>query len=277
MAPYAADVPTPVPVEIHWLGHATVQIELGGVRVLTDPALTPRLAHLRRHHLVDPATIEAPDVLLISHVHLDHLHLPSLASFDRDTEVIVPAGAAPLVRRAGFRNVHETRAGQTRQIAALAIETVPAVHPRRRGPHSRVAADPVGYVLRADGMGVYFPGDTDLFDEMGTWAPLDVALLPIWGWGPSLGEGHLDPTSAVRATELIQPRLVVPIHWGTYSPVAVRRPRWLDTPADRFRSELDAAGGGNVLRLLRPGESLTLPAPAAMPEVTPDAFDEGRR
>ena len=277
MPPYAAHVTSPGPVAIRWLGHATVQIELAGVRVLTDPALTPRLAHLKRHHTVDPASIQAPDVILISHVHLDHLHLPSLARFGRDTAVIVPAGAGPLVRRQGFRNIHETRAGQTRELDALTIETVPAVHPRRRGPHSRVAADPVGYLLRAGGTSVYFPGDTELFDAMGTWSPIDLALLPIGGWGRSVGDGHLDPTSAVRATELIQPRFVVPIHWGTYSPVGVRRPRWLDTPAERFGSELDAAGHGDVLHLLRPGESLALPAPTAGSEATSNVLEDVRQ
>ncbi len=87
---------------------------------------------------------------------------------------------------------------------------------------------------------------------------IDVALFPIGGWGPTVGEGHLDPTSAVRATELVQPRLVVPIHWGTYSPVRVRRgaPDWLDDPVHRFRSELAAVGGEQRLRVLEPGGGL---------------------
>jgi L-ascorbate metabolism protein UlaG (beta-lactamase superfamily) len=248
------------PVGLRWLGHASVEIDLAGVRVLTDPALTPRLAHLRRHHRVDTGSIERPDVILISHVHADHLHLPSLRLFERDVPIVVPAGAAGLVRRAGFRDVRETRAGSTLGVGALTIETVPAVHPGRRGPHSRVRADAVGYVLRAGGAAVYFPGDTDLFDEMGSWAPIDVALLPIGGWGRSVGEGHLDPVRAVAAAELVQPRLVVPVHWGTYSPIGLRRPAWLDEPARRFESELEVAGAGELLHLLEPGEAVLLDA-----------------
>lgn len=246
-------------LSIRWLGHACVQVEMAGIRVLTDPALTRRLAHLRRHHAVDRTTIDDPDVILISHVHLDHLHLPSLATFDRDVLVLVPAGAGRLLRRGGFRNVDETRAGKTRDVGALTIETVPAVHSSRRGPHSRVVADAVGYVLRSANEAVYFPGDTDLFDEMGTWGPIDVALLPIGGWGRTLGDGHLNPTTAVRATELLRPDVVVPVHWGTYSPVGLRTPPWLGEPAERFRAELTAAGAGHVLRLLAPGEGLILP------------------
>jgi L-ascorbate metabolism protein UlaG (beta-lactamase superfamily) len=240
-----------------------VQLEIGGVRVLTDPALAGRLAHLKRHHVVDASAIEPPDVILISHVHLDHLHLPSLRRFDRDVAPIAPAGAGGLLRRKGFRNVTETRAGATTSVGRLTIETVPAVHPRGRLPHGRVSADPVGYVLRAEGTAAYFPGDTGPFDEMATWAPIDLALLPIWGWGPSLGEGHLDPSTARDAVQRLQPRLVVPIHWGTYSPVGLWRPRWLETPADRFRAELAADGLDGLLRVLAPGDDLVVASGAA--------------
>src|SRR6478752_6064674 len=192
-ATYAAHMTSDQPARVRWLGHASVMIELAGTRVLTDPALTPRLAHLRRHHLVDVATLERPDLVLISHVHLDHLHIPSLRLFDADVAMIVPAGAAAFLRRKGFSHVSETRAGDTTTFGPLTIETVPAVHPSGRGPHSRVTADAVGYVVRAGDTGVYFAGDTDLFEAMGTFGPVDVALVPIWGWGRTIGEGHLDP------------------------------------------------------------------------------------
>ena len=105
---------------------------------------------------------------------------------------------------------------------------------------------------------MYFAGDTDLFDAMTEFSDVDVALLPIGGWGRSLGPGHLDPQRAARATDLIVPRLVVPIHWGTYSPIGVRgrRPSWLHRPAEQFAVAMDEAGHGSRLRLLEPGERL---------------------
>lgn len=187
---------------VSWLGHASVIVEMGGVRVVTDPALTHRLAHLRRHHRVDPEALGVPDVVLISHVHMDHLHIPSLRMLGRDVLVIVPRGAGAFLRRRGFRQVRETSAGSTTQIEGLTIETVPAVHSGQRGPHSRISVDAVGYVLRSAEGSVYFPGDTDLFPQMTELADIDIALFPIGGWGPTVGEGHLDPTRAVRATEL---------------------------------------------------------------------------
>jgi L-ascorbate metabolism protein UlaG (beta-lactamase superfamily) len=89
---------------------------------------------------------------------------------------------------------------------------------------------------------------------------IDVALLPIWGWGPTIGAGHLDPSRAAQAAGLITPRVVVPIHWGTYAPENGRRrlPRWLHDPADRFVDALDEVGGERRLEMLDPGGRLEL-------------------
>ena len=73
---------------------------------------------------------------------------------------------------------------------------------------------------------MYFAGDTDLFDGMADLAPeLDLALIPIWGWGPTIGEGHLDPVRAAEALALLRPRIAVPIHWGTLRPVLPQHAR----------------------------------------------------
>jgi L-ascorbate metabolism protein UlaG (beta-lactamase superfamily) len=132
-----------------------------------------------------------------------------------------------------------------------------------------MSAAAVGYVLTSSRRSVYFAGDTDLFDGMGDLPPVDVALLPIGGWGPTLGPGHLDPAQAARATDLIRPELVVPIHWGTYSRITPRRrpPTWLDRPAEQFAAALAEIGQADRLRLLGPGGRLihgeALPATAA--------------
>ena len=255
-------------MEIRWLGHATALVELGGVRFLTDPALTTRLAHLRRHYAVDREDIRDVDVVLISHVHMDHLHVPSLRLLG-DVDLVVPAGAGRLLKRHEFRTVTETTVGDRLTFGAVSVETVPAVHSPGRGPHSRINAAAVGYVLRSPHRSVYFAGDTDLFDAMADLQSIDVALLPIAGWGRSLGTGHLDPERAARATELIRPQLVIPIHWGTYSPLRLpgHQPRWLGAPAERFASAMADAGQLDHLRVLQPGGRLEggLAVPAATP------------
>jgi len=251
------------PGAITWIGHASVLIELSGVRVLTDPALTPRLAHLRRHHPIDLDAVGELDAVVISHVHADHLHLPSLRLLGHNVALIVPRGAGEFVRRQGFRDVREVGVGETVKIGEVSLTAVPAVHDARRGPHSRVAATPLGYILRGQ-YAVYFAGDTDLSPAM-SHIRADVALLPIWGWGRTLGPGHLDPVTAVRAMELVRPRIVVPIHWGTFSPMSVRaEPAWLRRPLRQFAAELARTGAADRLRALAPGDSLVLdrqPAP----------------
>ncbi len=105
---------------------------------------------------------------------------------------------------------------------------------------------------------MYFAGDTDLFTRMRDLGAIDLALLPIWAWGPTLGERHLDPDRAATATEWIDPGVVVPIHWGTYSPVRARpgSPAWLDHPLAAFRTALAERDLADRLRSVAPGGSV---------------------
>jgi L-ascorbate metabolism protein UlaG (beta-lactamase superfamily) len=135
---------------------------------------------------------------------------------------------------------------------------VPAVHDRRRRPYAGgPAADAVGFVLDAR---VYFAGDTDLFDGMSELRPLDLALLPVWGWGPSLGSGHLDPAGAARALTLLRPRGAVPIHWGTFYPLGLSRLRpapLSDPPLEFARLAAELSPEVDV-RVLDPGGMMEL-------------------
>lgn len=246
--------------EITWVGHATTLIELDGVRILTDPALTPRLAHLRRHHQVETDGL-APDVVLISHIHMDHLHMASLRLLlhgrERPLSVVVPHGARRLLPSDERISVTETRVGHTHRFASVTVETVKAVHSHSRGPHRRVRAEAVGFVVRGADTSVYFAGDTDLFDEMAH-LNADVSLVPIGGWGRTVGPGHLDAHSAVDAVRLLGDATVVPIHWGTYSPLALRAgpPQWLTRPVETFASNLTEAGLSGRVHLLEPGGTM---------------------
>ena len=89
---------------------------------------------------------------------------------------------------------------------------------------------------------------------------LDLALLPIWGWGPSIGAGHLDPERAARAAALLSPRMAVPIHWGTLYPLGLARlrPGPLSAPAERFTAAMRELAPQVEARVLAPGEALSL-------------------
>jgi len=237
-----------------WLGHSCAAIQIDDLLIVTDPVLRDRIFHLRRKDAVDPARLDGVDLILVSHIHHDHLDLPSLDRLDLGAQVLVPAGAGGLLRRRGFRSVREVLPGDDVDIGAVRVRVTHAEH----GAGFRVGTgktQPVGYVI-AGTRTVYFAGDTDLFQGMGVLGRVDVALLPVAGWGPRLPAGHLDPARAVEALELIEPRLAIPIHWGTYAPW--RPPRADDTPAMRF-AELAATIVPTVdVRVLRPGQSCPL-------------------
>jgi L-ascorbate metabolism protein UlaG (beta-lactamase superfamily) len=246
------------PYRVTWGGHSTVLVELDGVRVLTDPVLRPRVAHLRRHgEPPSPALTERLDAVLISHLHYDHLDVPSLRGIAGEVKAFGPRGAGALLRRAGLTEVAALRPGEAGEVGGVRVGAVAAAHdPRRRplGPR----ADPLGFVLEA-GVRVYFAGDTDLFDGMSEIGPVDLALLPVAGWGPELGNGgHLDPESAARAAALIRPKVAVPIHWGTLYPRGRRLGEWFTEPARRFAAHAAELAPDVEVRVLAPGESLAL-------------------
>ncbi len=240
------------------LGHATVLIELDGVRLLTDPLLRGRVAHLRRQvPAVQRDLVADPEGVLISHLHHDHLDLPSLRLLGGDTPLIVPAGAGGWLRRRGFATVTELGVGDVAKVGALTVTAVQAHHDGRRlgGPH----AEPLGYLL-SGGHTVYFAGDTELFADMSNLPrPLDVALLPVAGWGPTLGAGHMDPLDAARAVQLIQPRVAIPVHWGTLAPIGLSRRRTrLGDPPRLFAEHVANLAPAVEVRILAPGQGTDL-------------------
>ena len=247
---------------LRYVGHATVLVELDGVRLLTDPLLRRRVAHLRRTKRVDLAPLRELDAVLVSHAHHDHLDLPSLERLGRELPVIVPRGLAPLLRKRRFEQVFEIGEGEEVTIGGLTLRATHADHSATRTFSRGLAGQAVGYALLGSRR-IYFAGDTDLFEEMdGLVDGLDVALIPIWGWGPSLGRGkHLDPKRAAEAIRLLRPRIAVPIHWGTYRPIHLGvfdEPAFLRWPAEVFaRATADVAPDVEV-RVLKPGEATDL-------------------
>lgn len=244
---------------IEYVGHATTVVDLDGVRLLTDPLLRNRVAHLRRSMPVDAGALRGLDSVLVSHGHYDHLDLPSLERLGKELPVVLPRGLGGLLRKRRFRSVLEVEVGETLSIGSLSVRVVPAEHDRGRGPFG-ASADPVGYVVTGS-QTVYFAGDTDLFEGMRELGQVDVALVPIWGWGPGLGAGHLDPAGAAEAVARIRPQRVVPIHWGTYFPIHLGlrgAPRFVDLPPSRFVAEVAKKAPGIEVTVLRPGESVDL-------------------
>lgn len=244
-------------VDLLYVGHATVLIELDGVRVITDPVLRARVVHLRRQvPLPSLAELLPLDAVLISHAHHDHLDPRSLRRIAHGPTVVAPEGCTPLLRRSGATHIVEVEAGDRLQIGSIALEAVPAAHSLGRYPLGRRTAA-LGYLLEGSSS-VYFAGDTDVFPEMAELAGrANIAVLPISGWGKRVPAGHLDPERAARAAALITPGIAVPIHWGTLRALGAQRGADPLSPVTAFVTAVARLAPRIEVRVLLPGERLS--------------------
>ena len=248
------------PDRVTYVGHATTLVELDGVRLLTDPILRSRVGPLRRHGSPPPPGLtDDLGAVLVSHLHHDHADIPSLRRLDRDIPMLVAPQSGRFFARRGFTNITELSPGDSAQVGEVTVTATEAVHPTERRLERDSGA--IGFLLAGTRRRVYFAGDTDLFDGMGGLGDgLDLALLPIWGWGPSIGSGHLDPERAARAAALLQPRIAVPIHWGTLYPLGLARfrPEPLRAPPREFATWMQELAPQVEARVLAAAESLSL-------------------
>jgi L-ascorbate metabolism protein UlaG (beta-lactamase superfamily) len=244
-----------------YIGHATTLLRVDRLSILTDPMLRSWLGPLRRQGPPpDPRLPEVSDLVLVSHLHRDHLDISSLRRLPKRTPLIVPRGARRWAVKGGAEDIREIGVGDRISFDAVEVTAVPALH---NGHRDRTRGDPIqplGYLISGTAGTVYFAGDTDLFPEMSTLGRVDVALLPVWGWGSSVGEGHLNPRRAAKALEMIQPRLAVPIHWGTFYPAGLRRlrPAPLVEPPLEFARLASSLTPEVEVRVLQPGTATSL-------------------
>ena len=239
-----------MPGVLTWLGHSTVLIELGGARLITDPLLRPRVAHLLRE-VPEPADLGRLDAILISHGHHDHLDPASLRRLDPDAAVVAPPAAARSLRGSG-RTVH-TLERRRRGRARRGARGGGAGRPRRPPDPGRPAVERRRLrrrrrLLRRRHRAV--PGDGE------TWRARSTRrCVPISGWGPKTGPGHMDPREAAEALALLRPALAVPIHWGTYRRIG-HQPS--GDPAREFEAHAAELAPDVRVAVLAPGGSVEI-------------------
>lgn len=247
-----------------YVGHGTVLIDMEGQRILTDPLLRNQVGFFFLHRCspkVNSKSYQSINAVLISHIHLDHLDIPSLRLVGKSALLIVPKGASRYLKDRGFDKVKEIRIGECIQVDQVKVTATPAKHSGRRHLFTP-AVECLGFVVEGS-HSIYFAGDTDLFLQMsslGATRSLDVALLPVWGWGPTLGSGHLDPLRAAQALKLLAPKISVPIHWGTFCPIGMKvvRPHYLTYPPYNFAHYASQLTPQVEVRVIAPGESTQL-------------------
>jgi hypothetical protein len=175
-----------------------VLIDLDGVRLLTDPVLRSRVAHLRRRERVDPALYTNIDAVLVSHLHFDHLDPPSLEQLSHGTQLVVPRGGGGLLMQRGFRRVAEVEAGEEVQIGALTVHPTYAEHKGTRLPFFGASAPTLGNTITGNRK-IYLQG-IQTFST--AWQRSGVAST--LRWFPS-GDGDR-PLAAATSTRAARPR-----------------------------------------------------------------------
>jgi L-ascorbate metabolism protein UlaG (beta-lactamase superfamily) len=246
-------------MSLTWLGHSTVVLDIDGARVLTDPLLRPHVGVLRRlAPQPAPSSWQRSDAVLLSHLHHDHAEVSSLRLLRGVPLMTDPANVAWLQRRK-LEPAVPLGDRWTPVAPCVEVRQVPAVHGHRPMPHRPNAAN--GHLVRGPSGTVWIAGDTELYDEMETLpdlagGQLDVALVPVWGWGPKLSGGHLSPETAALAVAMTGARYAVPVHWGTLHPPFFTRFRrnWLERPGARFSDAVEKQYPGATAVVLDPGQ-----------------------
>jgi L-ascorbate metabolism protein UlaG (beta-lactamase superfamily) len=244
-----------------WWGHSTTTWRDGDTTVLFDPVLTARLGHLRRvRGPVPPRDAARADLVLVSHLHADHAHLPSLRLIPPAAVLLAPTGSRRLLRPIVARGVKlwEVEPGDLVDFASMQVRVLAADHDGRRLPGSPHRGPALGYLVEGAHR-CWYPGDTGpnlAFDEV---TNVDIALMPVGGWGPTLDKGHLDAEQAAYVVRRTQPDRAIPVHWGTWWPIGLRqRAELIDLPAEAFAEHVARVAPSTSVHLLRHGQSVEL-------------------
>jgi L-ascorbate metabolism protein UlaG (beta-lactamase superfamily) len=254
-----------VTIALTWLGHASVVLDIDGTRLVADPLLRRHNGVLRRRGgRPDDEAWSGADAVLLSHLHHDHAEVSSLKLLE-GVPVLTAIENAVWVARKGLlaRGLAE---GEWVPVATqgVTVRLVAAVHHSRPMPHRPNAAN--GHLVRGPSGVVWMAGDTDLYDGMAglgglAGAPIDVAVVPIGGWGPRLSPGHMGPEEAAEACRRSGARLALPVHWKTlHVPSGEMFPRgWMDSAGPRFADALARVAPSCELVAMDVGERRTLP------------------
>ena len=257
-------------MQITYIGHATLLLEIAGTRILTDPNFEPKLGRLLARVTAPGVALEALpalDAMLLTHAHADHLSFKSLDRLPSDIPLYAPPAVARWLVRKGYHHAIPLDAGESVTIGdALRVHTGRATHRGNRYGFDRWRSATNMYLLGSDEESAFFAGDTALTSsthhlvEQVLWSQqrqLDIALLPIGyapAWKPGFRRGHLTGDDALALFKTLRARAMLPYHWGTFRHVTSSA----HDAIDRLRSSLAQHDAREHVHVIEPGESLTL-------------------
>jgi L-ascorbate metabolism protein UlaG (beta-lactamase superfamily) len=269
----ALDARGPSALQVTWLGHSTLLIDIDGHRVLTDPVWSERASPFS---FVGPARFHPPpialddlpklDAIVISHDHYDHLDADTIGWFAKHTDVVVhaPLGVGAHLQRWGMPDdrIVEHDWWEATTVGGVEIVATPARHFSGRWLNDSNATLWAGWAVIGPEHRVFFSGDTALlpeFEEIGErLGPFDVTMLETGAYNQLWADVHMGPEQAVMAHRMLRGKVMLPVHWGTFN-LALHS--WTE-PGERVLAAATKAGVD--IRLPRPGQTI---APADSPVV----------
>jgi len=255
-------------MRITYIGHATLLLEIGGLRLLTDPNFDPSLGGMLKRVAPPGIPLEALpalDAILVTHAHADHLSFTTLQALERHPiPTYAPPAVARWIRRKGIGTAVDLPPGEHATIGDITITAAPAQHRGTRYAVDRWRHETNMYLVATKEKSIFFAGDTALHENIDTVVHeklsrvgrrLDVALLPI-GYAPawkrrSFRRGHLTSADALTLFERVGARHFIPYHWGTFNHVTSSA---YDAILE-LRAHVRTHPRGADVRILEPGES----------------------
>jgi L-ascorbate metabolism protein UlaG (beta-lactamase superfamily) len=232
-------------LRVTWLGHSTMLIEIGGVRILTDPVWGPRaspsaIVGPKRFQAVPVSLREMPpvDVVIVSHDHYDHLDYPTIRALAKtNVPFVTSLGVGAHLEYWGVspERIVELDWWETHTVpnTEVVLTAAPSQHFSGRGLKGRNSTLWSSFAMRSPKHAVFFSGDTGLTTEYQSirerLGPFDVVMLEIGAFYPAWGDIHLGPDNAVKAHAMLGGSFM-PVHWGTFS---LAMHPW-DQPAERL-------------------------------------------
>jgi L-ascorbate metabolism protein UlaG (beta-lactamase superfamily) len=215
-------------LHVTWIGHSTVAIAIDGFLIVTDPVFSARIGlnfgplTLGIKRLVEPAVklsnLPAPDLVLLSHAHMDHFDLPTLRKLEsRGTAVVTAANTSDLLRVNRYGSVRELRWDQVTQVGPARVRAFEVKHWGAR-MQTDTHRGYNGYLIELGQYRVLFGGDTaytDAFRRLRCSTRLDLAIMPIGAYDPWI-RVHCDPEQAISMANDAGAEFVLPVHHRTF-------------------------------------------------------------
>jgi len=230
--PTLKSTPPTAGLRAFWIGHASVYVEMEGVRFLIDPMFSdyasPFDAGPKRFHPppIELANLPPIDAVLITHDHYDHLDMRTIQQLARNgARFFVPLGIGAHLERWGVARARmvELEWWQEESLRSVRIVSTPSRHYSGRRLADRNATLWTSWSVIGTSHRFYVSGDTGYSDHFGTigarFGPFDLSFIKIGAYGPGQPwlDIHMTAEDAVRAHRDVGARLMFPVHWGTFN------------------------------------------------------------